>query len=55
MSKIKIKVEPTSDPNLRKLARALIALAQYQLDEETAAQADRPAPKAVRTPTGSAA
>ncbi|HVX20780.1 MAG TPA: hypothetical protein VHB02_05485 [Acidimicrobiales bacterium] len=35
---IRIKVEPLAQPNLRKLARALIALAQQQLEAEEAAK-----------------
>jgi hypothetical protein len=43
---IRIKVEPVAEPNLRKLARALIALAEQQLQAEEAAKTP-PEPKGV--------
>lgn len=41
--KIKVTAESRAHPNLRKLARALIALARRELDAEANAQAQRAA------------
>lgn len=40
-NKVRIKVEARSEPNLRKLARAFIALARQQLDAEVAVKPER--------------
>ena len=42
---IKVTIEPRGEINLRKLARALIALAEQQLAAEEAATEASPSPK----------
>lgn len=57
-NQVSISTEYKAEPNLRKLARALIALAERQLSEESDISSRRPltsVPKAVTEPTGDTA
>lgn len=54
-NQVHITPEPKIEPNLRKLARALIALAEQELSKETDDIQNSPKVRAVTTQSGDAA